>query len=149
MSCSSSSSSSSKPCQNYGVKERPLFEIDLDDVVADELHLLLRVMDVMLNNIINQAIAKDISETHCKNHLSGPSLQTLINCGVSFNVWAKRNSEALEWTSLRGSEVKKVLSHLPQHFHRFLPSNCSQKVAKLWKLRYNYLKALPYTNMHQ
>jgi hypothetical protein len=36
----------------FSCGNEPLIKIDLDHVVLDELHLLLRVMDVLLNNII-------------------------------------------------------------------------------------------------
>ncbi|KAL5516106.1 hypothetical protein EMCRGX_G001377 [Ephydatia muelleri] len=46
-------------CANC-VKYPPLLPIELDHVVPDELHLLLRVIDVLLKNIINQAVESDI-----------------------------------------------------------------------------------------
>ena len=36
-----------------------LLNIELDHVIVDELHLLLRVMDVMFNNIIAEVIDWD------------------------------------------------------------------------------------------
>ena len=43
----------------YSCDNEPLFKIDLDHVVLYELHLLLRVMDVLLNNIIHEVICWD------------------------------------------------------------------------------------------
>jgi hypothetical protein len=34
----------------------PLLNIDLDHVVMDELHLLLRVMDILIKNLIMDAV---------------------------------------------------------------------------------------------
>lgn len=40
---------------NFCCVEEPLLNIELNHVIVDELHLLLRVMDVMLENIITDA----------------------------------------------------------------------------------------------
>lgn len=52
--------SSSNTKESYGVKYQPLLPAELDHVVPDELHLLLRIIDVLLENIINQATESDI-----------------------------------------------------------------------------------------
>ena len=46
----------------YCCVKQPLLNIDLDHVIVDELHLLLRVMDVMLDNIITEVIDWDKSD---------------------------------------------------------------------------------------
>eukprot|EP00731_Ephydatia_muelleri_P007579 Em0003g1827a len=45
--------------KSYSVKHAPLLPIDLDHVVADELHLFLRIMDILLGNIITQVVEMD------------------------------------------------------------------------------------------
>lgn len=117
------------------MKETPLIKINLDHVVPDELHLFLRIMDVLIENVINHAITKDVTETRCKHALDGATLKMLQHyirqSGISFNIW-KTDSEKLNWTSLGGGEKRKVLTALPQYFQDLVPSCCS-KLIKLWK----------------
>ena len=37
----------------------PLLEIDLDHIIPDELHMLLRVTDVLIQNLIHAATSHD------------------------------------------------------------------------------------------
>jgi len=50
-------SSGIKP--NYGCINMPLVDIELDHVIPDELHMLLRVTDVLIQNLINAATSHD------------------------------------------------------------------------------------------
>ena len=49
----------SKSANNLGCINRPLLDIALDHVVPDELHLLLRVTDRHLENVIEEVMEKD------------------------------------------------------------------------------------------
>ena len=52
----------------YSFENIPLLEIDLDHhVILDELHLLLRIMDVLINNIVKEVIQWDMKENLKKN----------------------------------------------------------------------------------
>ena len=89
--------SSSNTKESYGVKYQPLLPVELDHVVPDELHLLLRIIDVLLENIINQAVESDIKV--CRKQadlLQGAILKKLVSkiqsCGVSFYLEKKRIS---------------------------------------------------------
>jgi len=44
---------------NYVCTREPLINIDLDHIVVDELHLMLRVIDILLENLINYALDWD------------------------------------------------------------------------------------------
>ena len=44
----------------YSVKYPPLLSIDLDHVVPDELHLFLRIMDILIENLLSYAVELDI-----------------------------------------------------------------------------------------
>ena len=44
---------------NYGCINEPLLNIPLTNVIADELHLLLRITDKLLENIIDKVLEKD------------------------------------------------------------------------------------------
>lgn len=50
-------SSGIKP--NYGCINMPLIDIELDHVIPDELHMLLRITDVLIQNLINAATSHD------------------------------------------------------------------------------------------
>jgi hypothetical protein len=82
----------------FSCDNEPLIKIDLDHVLV-ELHLLLRLMDVLLNDIIQEMIAWDKKTNFNKKkrydserdmtHLT--KLQSIIrSCGVSFDVWEKK-----------------------------------------------------------
>ena len=49
--------SGTKP--NYGCIKMPLTTLDLDHVIPDELHMLLRITDVLIQNLINAATSDD------------------------------------------------------------------------------------------
>ena len=62
------------------MKYPPLLPIELDHVVPDELHLLLRVIDVLLKNIINQAVESDIKVSRKQTDLlQGATLNKRIS----------------------------------------------------------------------
>ena len=44
---------------NFGSKNPPLLNIETDHYVTDELHMLLRVMDAFMQNLINDAVSND------------------------------------------------------------------------------------------
>ena len=91
----------------------------------DELHLLLHIMDVLINNLVRETVEWDKKEnfnkrkanqndTHLKN------LQTSIrSCGISFQIWEKTNADGkgsgmYDFTSLLGADKKKLLAELPE-----------------------------------
>ena len=73
-----------------GVIQPRLIDIDIDHIIPDELHLLLRVTDKMIENLINAAIAYDhnVNNVPQSKVLEGPMLKNLIKeihtCGVTF-----------------------------------------------------------------
>ena len=77
---------------------QPLPNIPRDRIVLDELHLLLRIEDVLMNNLIEDAIERDDKESVLMakrreklergKHLR-KLVETINSCGVTFNVWEK------------------------------------------------------------
>ena len=114
--------------RNGVTKGIPLFKFDSDSVVVDELHLMLRISDVLLRNLILESKDQDaelhFNSTAKDQHLIGPNLKCLCSsiraCGVTFNIWEAKDpvthggTGKLEWTSLQGPDMKKLLIHLPQ-----------------------------------
>lgn len=53
---------SSKPlAERLGVKDVPLLNLELHDVVVDVLHLMLRVMDVLIRNLVYKMAELDLA----------------------------------------------------------------------------------------
>ena len=69
----------------------PLITIDLDYWIPDELHLLLRVTDVLTRNLITAAASDDYKHgRRDKDILRGPMVKKLVGAiksfGVSFSI---------------------------------------------------------------
>ena len=123
--------------QRFGVKHIPLLNIELHHVVPDELHLLLRITDVLECNVIKQVLEQDIKarSDQCKQAL----LRSIRKCGVSFRIWeskeaGKRGCGNFDWTSLTGSEKKILLRKLPTYFSQFLPKEHVDSTKKIWNV---------------
>lgn len=106
---------------NFGCIHDPLLNIP---ITPDELHLLLRITDKQLQNVINEVLERDAVEDFEKprGQPKGIFLNRLVKAisglGVSFSIWNKRNadgseSQVKEFTSLLGIQKKKLLDELP------------------------------------
>ncbi|CAG2186019.1 AACS [Mytilus edulis] len=80
---------------HYGVRAQPLIMIEPEHIIIDELHLLLRICDKLLSNLI-----KDTKTLDDKNVIHGEKtdfLHQLVvkirECGVSFSVWTKKGTQ--------------------------------------------------------
>ena len=73
-----------------GVKHEPVMTISLKRVIPDELHLLLKIIDVLLRNLMIQVRHMD-AKAGCTDPVSGPVMKKLIDTirslGPSFHVW--------------------------------------------------------------
>ncbi len=112
----------------------------------DELHLLLRITDVLINNLIEDVLEWDKKEdlgkkksddsrsVHLRNFIN-----TVRSCGVSFHVWEKTNADgkgsgSYDFTSLLGNDRKKLLQELPPKLtSEVIHENTSERVASLWE----------------
>ena len=104
---------------------RPLTSIPLHHVILDELHVLLRIFDVMLRNLImTMKSMDDRLRLHTNLHLH-QLVACVKSCGVSFNVWESVSSSGnFAWTSLTGESVKKVLKlHMHTMYKHCIPSS--------------------------
>jgi hypothetical protein len=136
----------SKSKSNFGCIHPPLLNIELSHVVIDELHLLMRICDVLLRNLIEDSVNLDHKNSIGKKTQTNNCVNELVtcirNCGVSFSIWENKVKDGrgdclknLEWTSLTGSDLKKLLHALPTHLQM---SNCMKTVSKekviaVWK----------------
>ena len=129
-------------------KDMPLLDVQLSNVVLDELHLLLRVTDILLANLIEDAMELDDKKDFLKRKgepkaVNLRKLTQLINsCGITFSIWEKtdddgRGSGKIDWTSLMSNEKKKLLHTLPDKLHQTTEEIIHQDtgtVIKLWKV---------------
>ena len=134
--------------KNFSCFNPPLLNIPLDHIILDELHLLLRVTDVLTRNLLDEMIEWDVEEAH-KNKVSNPkaigqhlqeAVQTINKCGVTFHVWEKKNADGkgsgtYDWTSLMGNEKKLLLRTFPGHFSTLLRKDTARTVEKIWKVQ--------------
>ena len=130
-------------------KDMPLLNVPLCNIVLDELHLLLRVTDILLSNLIEDAMELDDKNDFLKKkgEPKGVYLQRLTqlinSCGVTFSVWEKRDDHGkeignMDWTSLMGAEKKKLLHTLPDKLQssteEIIHLDTAGTVIKLWKV---------------
>ena len=130
--------------ENYCCVHEPLFNIPLDHIILDELHLMLRISDILIGNIVQDAMQWDEKDTWItgkkKVHLD-KLIQAINSCGVSFSVWEKRNADGKgsgtwEWTSLMGDDRKTLLKNLPSKLEPLIQQNTAKTVVELWKVNF-------------
>ena len=108
--------------------------VETDHYVPDELHMLMRIMDVLIRNLINDAVSKDQFGKITGDATDNLSLlvREIQNCGVSLKTWLSKSGE-LDYTSLSGADLKKVLKHLPDKLLFYIHGDTREHVVKLWK----------------
>lgn len=127
-------------CEN-----KPLFTIDLDHVILDELHLMLRVTDRLTGNLIKEVMERDSNEDiykkkkEDKGKYLGNLIKLINNTGVTFNVWEKTNADGkgsgmYDWTSLLGSDKKTLMKTLPRllETNDILFPETKETVIRIW-----------------
>ena len=131
--------------KKFSVIHQPLFNIELDHVILDELHLMMRVTDRLTENLITEVMERDgeADLSKGKGEKKGIYLETLINTikniGISFSIWEKKNADgkgsgSYEWTSLIGSDKKKLMELLPSQLQEkdILFPETKDTVIQLW-----------------
>ena len=141
-------SPSSPSSKRLGSQHAPILNLEPECAVIDELHLLLRIGDVLIRNLVLELV-----EAGRRSKNISTQLDTLCShvreCSVTFRVWECRDphgkpSGKYEYTSLMGEDMKKVLRHLPVHFSTLLQKEISDVMTTIWKVccAYNNLNAL-------
>lgn len=68
----------------------PLLEIEVSHVVIDELHLMLRVTDVLIRNLLWEVIYQDdvnsLRDKNKKNEYLNEAVNCIRSCGLTFQV---------------------------------------------------------------
>ena len=120
-----------------------LINIPLTNIVPDELHLLLRITDRLLQNLIDEVLERDDTAdfTKSKDQEKGVFISKLVktinDLGISFAIWNKKNaddsqSQEKHFTSLLGSQKKKLLNELPSLFSESLYPDTCNTVQNIW-----------------
>lgn len=119
----------------FGSKFKPLINIEPHRIIPDELHLLLRISDILLRNLIDDT--KSLDDKNKVRGLKSDHLGELVSkireCGVSFNIWTPKGSKEIEWTSLTGSEYKHLLEKLPEKLFFVVHHDTHDSTTKLWR----------------
>ena len=132
--------------KHKGCKHPPLLELELHKIVADELHLLLRITDVLLRNLILQV---DMEQHKCRERrlpvtCTMQQLEDAVrSCGVCFKIWQLREPTGkpipgrYDFTAVPGGHKLKVLRGLPSKLHEVLPGGVelTLKINALWKVQ--------------
>ena len=118
----------------------PLIEIDIDHAITDELHLFLRITDVLTRNVVLEMREWDVLEvgSTSADEGKGPHVAALIaafeDLGITFSVWSSaKKGQDMDFTSLMGPAKRKMLAKLPQKFNTLLRSETSAEVKWLWE----------------
>lgn len=106
--------------EKYCCEHKPLLKIELDHVILDELHLLLRILDVLIENLIRDALQWDQKDNWNKKrgaqkntHLN--ELQkTIRSCGISFGKKTNADGKGSGQYDFMGSDKKKITERSTQ-----------------------------------
>ena len=98
-----------------GSQFKPLLDIPLHHTVIDELHLFLRIFDVLLRNLIYMTLKVDQDQS--TNTHTAALKKAISECGVSFSLYEKKEGRntTYDWTSLVGRDKKRLLKVSLQH----------------------------------
>ena len=138
--------STKKSGENYCCCHKLLLVIPVDRIILDELHLMLRIPDILIENLIEDAMQWDDKESSSstkkrsgeKSEHVKTFVEAINNCGVTFSIWEKRNTDGKgsgtwDWTSLMEDDRKKLLRELPQRLANY---NCLQRNQATWSFNY-------------
>jgi len=128
-----------------GLIAKPLLNIELDNVVVDELHLMLRVTDRLTRNLINAAMTDDLKFRDISDQLQRPMILKLLkeirSCGVSFYVHLNKTEEGgFDFSSMVGNDKLKLLQQLPAKLVKCQPQKFYKTVKDIWEVDMLFIK---------
>ncbi|RHZ87957.1 hypothetical protein Glove_27g17 [Diversispora epigaea] len=111
-----------------GQKKPALFPvIKQENYIPDELHLLLRISDVLMECFFNDLFKKKEFEQQIKNQVE----QVMKDIKIHFEFFkSKSNGGKWNWTSLMGPDKKKILQNFP--ITQFISGKRGEDIQKLW-----------------
>ena len=81
---------------NFCCIHEPLLNIELDHVILDELHLLLRITDRLLDNVITECKEREMKENFTepsrkkKANYTKQLVKIINQMGITFSIWNKK-----------------------------------------------------------
>ncbi|RHZ63516.1 hypothetical protein Glove_329g9 [Diversispora epigaea] len=122
-------------CENRKLAIFPA--INQENYISDELHLFLRIVDVLMECFFNDLFKKKEFEKKIKIEIE----QEMQKIKVHFEFF-KSNSTGgkWNWTSLMGPDKKKVVEHFP--ISKFISGFCGIEIEKLWRDFFNLYQIL-------
>ena len=116
--------------EDKGCKYLPIWKLDPGNIIPDELHLLLRITDVLTENLISTSKADDrIHNKHLKL-TEGPMVKAMIenirSCHISFDIWETYG--VFECTPLMVTDKKTLLESFPPKLIHCQPATFAPKV---------------------
>ncbi|RHZ89777.1 hypothetical protein Glove_11g49 [Diversispora epigaea] len=122
-------------CENRKLAIFPA--INQENYIPDELHLFLRIVDVLMECFFNDLFKKKEFEKKIKIEIE----QEMQKIKVHFEFF-KSNSTGgkWNWTSLMGPDKKKVVEHFP--ISKFISGFRGIEIEKLWRDFFNLYQIL-------
>jgi len=127
----------------YCCKHPSLVNIETDHIIPNELQLLLRITDVLLQNIVATAVADDKKTMGTKWKLKeGKKVNSVVSnirrCGIPFAIWNDNVNDkaSYKFSSLVGNMRKKLLKFFPSKITQCQPGEEAKTVTKLWKVSF-------------
>ena len=127
---------------NYCCDKQPLLNIPLDHIVVEELHFMLRVTNILIENLVNECLDWDCEDDlgqkkgEAKGALKKPNSSDQILWCFFWSVGTKNTdgkaSGKYDWTSLFGSAKKILLADLPSKLLNTLRPETVSTVVEVW-----------------
>jgi hypothetical protein len=108
--------------------------IDQKNYIPDELHLFLRIVDVLMENLFNDLFKKKEFEKKIKEEIE----EAMKKIQVHFEFF--KSGGKWNWTSLMGPDKKKVIQNFP--VSSFISGIRGIEIEKLWKEFYRLYQLL-------
>lgn len=121
--------------KRLGCKHPPLFQIAIDHVIPDNLHLYLRITDVLFNLLITDiqrydGITKLSIPDSTEKYLNQFEFHINTTCKIPFHFKTNRESKETTWRDLMGPEKHIVFKNisLPDLFPNLPNVHCIQTI---------------------
>ncbi|KAL1482502.1 hypothetical protein MTO96_033749 [Rhipicephalus appendiculatus] len=121
----------------YSVQYTPLLAIEPTDVFPDTLHMAMRIVDRLLDNVLAEFEDMDAQASATSTVATHSNVERFVrmvrDCGVPFDVHISGPCKGRAFTSLTGKDTKKVLSVLPEKMRDLLHSDTPTDALRLSK----------------
>ncbi|RIB26438.1 hypothetical protein C2G38_2163391 [Gigaspora rosea] len=110
--------------------------IDLLNYIPDELHLLLRILDVLMECLFKDLFKKNDFERNLKGRIE----KKMSDLNIHFKFYYNSARSNWSWTSLIGPNKKKLLQHFP--VSEFISGICGINIENLCRKFYQLYELL-------